>query len=143
MRKPKSQSGGAAMEVVLLFPVLCVMLLGAIDFGRVTYDIETVSNAARAGVSHGSLNMAKSKQIDEIKQVAINEARDIRDAGVAVKRFGGCENGNPVDCDDTCAEGAPRCYVQVTVQKTFRTLIDYPGIPDTVNIRRQAIMRAR
>ena len=46
-----------------------------------------------------------------------------------------CEDDTTVDCiTGTCVEGAPQIYVKVTVAKTFTTLVDFPGIPHTIDM---------
>jgi len=143
---PQSQAGSATLELSLLSPLLILMLLGSIDFARLFYDGITVANAARAGVQYGALSKSKSGDINGMVQAAMNDVEDLYGVSVTAERYCACSDGSRVDCvngDCSLLEGKPQIYVKVTVQKTFETLFPYPGIPHTLNLRREAIMRAR
>ena len=142
MKKSKWESGIALVEMAIVLPLLLLLLLGTIDFGRVFYQAVTVANVARAGASYGSLDEARSKDLSGIQQAALQEAQDIDGVSVMVERFCQCADGSPMNCDGVCPEGVPRIYVKVIAAKTFRTIVPYPGIPDPVNIDREVIMRA-
>ena len=47
----RNQLGGALVETALTAPLLVLMLLGLVEFGRVAYISIQTSNAARAAVS--------------------------------------------------------------------------------------------
>ena len=142
--KRTSESGVASIEMGFVLPVLLLMFLGAVDFGRVFYHAVTVANAARAGVSYGSLDAARSEDLDMIRQVAEEEAQNISGVSVAVERYCECDDGSSVACDSECDEDEqPRIYVKVNVQKTYKTILDYPGIPHSLDLDHEAIMRAR
>src|SRR5438034_6510408 len=46
----------AAVELAILLPVLVLIVLGCIDFGRFAYNYIAVTNAARAGAAYGMMN---------------------------------------------------------------------------------------
>ena len=124
MRKTRRR-GVATAEMALLLPLMVMLLLGVIDFGRIFYEAMAVVSAARASVSYGE-NLSQDTEIS-----------------VTVERFCECADGSLVSCSSVCASGPSLVYVKATAEKTFRTLIPYPGIPDPVTIRRIAYMRAR
>src|SRR5439155_9979858 len=51
-----ARQGTAAVEFALILPVLMMLLLGCIDFGRFPHSYIAVTNAARAGAGFGSVN---------------------------------------------------------------------------------------
>src|SRR5713101_4412469 len=51
-----SRQGTAAVEFALILPILMLLLLGCIDFGRFPHSYIAVTNAARAGAGFGSVN---------------------------------------------------------------------------------------
>lgn len=142
MRKTRRR-GVATAEMALLLPLMVMLLLGVIDFGRIFYEAVTVVSAARAGVSYGSLRENLSQDTARIKQLSEEDAQNLDEISVTVKRFCECADGSLVSCSSVCADGPSLVYVKVTAEKTFRTLISYPGIPDPITIRRIAYMRAR
>jgi hypothetical protein len=144
-RNPRSQAGTATVEMALLSPLLVLMFLGTIDFGRLFYDGITAANAARAGAQYAAQSKAKSEDTYGITQAAMADAENVDGVSVAVERYCECSNGSSVDCDDDCGifDRAPRVYVRVRAEKTFETLFPYPGIPHTVNINQEAVIRAQ
>src|SRR5512143_2855550 len=52
--RPAGQSGQSLVEFALLFPLLLLILLGAIDLGRAFNAYFTITNASREGARWGS-----------------------------------------------------------------------------------------
>src|SRR2546422_11688409 len=46
----------AAVELAILLPVLMLIVLGCVDFGRFAYNYIAVTNSARAGAAYGMMN---------------------------------------------------------------------------------------
>jgi len=53
-RSRRARAGQAIVETALLFPILCLLVLGSTDLGRVFYYSIEVTNAAREGARFGS-----------------------------------------------------------------------------------------
>lgn len=53
-RARRRKAGQAIVETALLFPILCLLVLGSTDLGRVFYYSIEVTNAAREGARFGS-----------------------------------------------------------------------------------------
>jgi Flp pilus assembly protein TadG len=51
----RSERGQALVEAALLLPILMVLAMGAVDFGRAYYAYTTLANAAREGAICASL----------------------------------------------------------------------------------------
>ena len=49
-----NRRGGALLELAVAIPMLILIAIGVIDYGRVYTTAITVSNAARAGAEFGS-----------------------------------------------------------------------------------------
>src|SRR5262245_46343760 len=52
----RTRRGAAAAELAFILPVLLLIVLGAIDFGRFAYSYIALTNAARAGAGLGCVN---------------------------------------------------------------------------------------
>ena len=144
MIKWRQQSGTVSVEMAAMLPILILLTLGAVDLGRLFYVTVTVANAARAGVSYGSLNKQRSKNLDKSHEFGHADADSVQ-GGVAVNatRFCECSDGSSVDCETgTCDEGSKSIYVRVRAWKTYQTLLPYPGIPNSVAMVRDAYMQA-
>ncbi len=58
MRCPRfgrGRAGQAIVETALLFPLLCLLILGSVDLGQVFYYSLGITNAAREGARHGTV----------------------------------------------------------------------------------------
>jgi Flp pilus assembly protein TadG len=144
-RNRKSDNGNATVEFALLLPLMLLLVLGAVDFARLFYAAITVASAARAGVQYGAQDTIKAKDTTGMQTAASNDAADITGVTATAQAYCECADGTRVDCiTGTCSGGTkPPAYVQVTVQKTFTTLVDYPGIPHNTALSRTAIMRVQ
>ena len=145
MRKNwKSDDGNATVEFALLLPLMLLLVLGAVDFARLFYAAITVASAAWAGVQYGAQDTIKAKDNAGMQTAASNDAADITGVTATAQSYCECSNGTRVDCiTGTCSGARPPLYVQVTVQKTFTTLVDYLGIPHNTALSRTAIMRVQ
>jgi len=144
-RQARKRAGTATVELALLLPMLLVVALGAVDFGRVFYMSVGVANAARAGVQYGAQSMAFSLDYAGMKQAALNDGSDIPGLTANATRWCQCAGGNPTSCSSSfCGNSSvPQVYVQVNTQATFNTMVKYPGVPSTVTLSKQAIMRVQ
>ncbi len=142
--KLSERRGTATAELALILPLLILLVLGTTDLGRLFYAAVGVANAVRAGLSYGALDESKSRDTSTITQIASNDVLLIDGVTINVSRICECADTSVVDCETgTCDEGSPRVYVRVQAEKTFNTVLPYPGIPNSVPIIRDAYMRAR
>ncbi len=139
--------GTSTVEMAMILPVLLLLALGAVDLGRMFYDAVGVANAARAGLSYGSLSEAYSQDTTKITEVANADAVSLQ-GGVTlnVTRICHCVEGNQhtqVDCESGPCSGGwdPWVYLKVQASKTYSTMLPFPGVPDSVSITRDAYMQ--
>lgn len=144
-------AGAAVVEFALVLPVVLLFLIGVVDFGRLFVIGIGVSGAAEAGAQYGAQTAATSKDTvgmriaangdynaarlgSSITVTASSQCRCPTDDSV----LGSCVNavcgGNPV---------TPRVYVSVQASRTVSLLIHYPGIPQTIDVTRRAVVRAQ
>ncbi len=133
----KSEQGTAIVECTLLAPIIVMLILGVIDFGRVFYEAISLANAVRAGVHYGARSPAIS--LTAVEQATYGDLQNIANVTVTAA----CEQ--PVGASLDCSSAAPNqsLYLRVTAQKTFETLFPYPGIPSSVNLSKEALMRVQ
>lgn len=140
--RTQRRRGAAAVELGLLLPLLMLILLGTIDFGRFAHSYIAVTNASRAGAGFAAMNPftnaskpswdAKIRQtvLDELRQV-IDADPDVADTDVQVTALRTFETG----------QSTSLWYVDVTVTMPFETLVSWPGIPNTLNLARRVRFR--
>jgi len=133
--------------MAILLPVLILLLLGCVDFGRGFFDALAVESAANAGAQYGGIDTATAKDTAGIRAAVLANLGDTpsgRPVDVAIETFCNCEDGGTVACDTgSCGTSTPRTYVRVTVEMPFVTILDYPGIPHRLTLRRSSLQRAR
>ena len=152
-----AEAGGALVELALVLPVLVLVFVGTVDFGRVFYTSQSLVNAARAGAQYGAHSLARSADLAGMKATA--EAAS-NTAGITAIATRLCEcasdtatfsstAGSPNDCVSPQASSCPGKHrvvtVTVTTTKTFNTLIGggLPGFLQSLSLTRSATMRAQ
>jgi Flp pilus assembly protein TadG len=140
-----NRRGGALLEIAVAMPMLILIAIGVIDYGRVYYTAITVSNAARAGAEFGStsyyayaFNSADQQSFAQLD--GVNAALDSVRANTVCK----CPDGSTVGCSTVCAGyGRARVFVTVRAYKRVTLFLRYPGLPTSINVSRSATFRAK
>ena len=130
------------VELALLLPILVFGLIGAADLARAFALQLAIQNGARAGAEAFAINFTPTRAL------AIQRAFD------EMSRTPGMDINNPslvVDAWALQSDGATAClqpptvatpcFVTVSIQYTFRTLVAWPLIPNTANFNRSTTMR--
>ena len=130
------RQGTSSVELAIILPVLMLIVLGTVDFGRFAYHYIAVTNAARAGAEYATMNPYLSAGAVTWRSQVQQTARD--------------ELVNQVGCDPNLLtttvtvtiESSGLRHVRVdAVYSSFQTLISWPGIPDTVTLGSSVVMR--
>ena len=146
------EAGQSLVELALVLPVLLLILVGAIEVGRMGYAAIEVSNAARAGVAYGAQNVFTAVDLKGMQAAALNDGADIagwKNGGftATASKYCLCSNGIPI----TCASAGTGCvspsriliYVQVNTQASVNALFYMEGLPRSYTVRGKAIMRVQ
>jgi len=131
------------LEFAVVVPVLMLLAIGAVDFGRAFYTGITVASAVRAGAQFGAQDVLTSTDNPGMIQAARDDAGN---AGLAVtpSHFCRCPDGTDPGCSGTCAGyGEPQLFVQVNATDTVSFIIRYLGFPSRMIFRDSAIFRAK
>jgi Flp pilus assembly protein TadG len=128
-RRSPSRRAAATVELALLLPFLIFLLLAGMDYSRVFYASVIVSNCARNGALWASdANLADHSAYDTVQDAVAADAADLDITQLQVTEVDGMD-----------AQGYG--FAQVTVSYPFQTVINYPGIPSSVQITRTTRMR--
>lgn len=127
----RRHEGQSIVELALLTPVLLFILLIAVDFGRAYSASIEVTNAAREGAAFGSRSSENANNPSAVKDAVQADTPSIY--GVAI------EDDDILTSTPTDSYGYEQ--VVVTVNYKFETLVDYPGIPSSIDISRTVTMR--
>jgi Flp pilus assembly protein TadG len=133
-----NDAGQAMIELALLLPMLCYLLIGGIDIARVYAMQLAVQNGARAGAESGAIgyNLTDAQIVTHVQQ--------------EMGRTPGMDGYNTVGTSTTCPtlSAGQNCilvshpvvssvtYIKVEVQYTFQTIIAWPIIPNSFALNR-------
>jgi Flp pilus assembly protein TadG len=106
MASVRSERGQGLVELALLLPILIVVVMGVLDFGRVYFAYVTITNAAREGAFFASLNPTVSDA----------SVQAIVDAEISGQLDGGAR---VIDVSDSRSPGS---QLTVTVQHDFQAI---------------------
>jgi len=142
-----SERGGALVELAVVLPVLILIAIGVMDYGRVYYTSVTVANAARAAAEWGAYGRTgSSTSYSDIQNFGNLEGADAGTITITpTPPVCRCSpTGGTVSCTNSCGGyGAPQVYVTATATKSVALILRYPGLPPTVTISRSATFRAQ
>ena len=143
----RNEIGSSLVELAIALPVLLIVFFGTVDFARVIYVANALTNAARAGAQFGSLTPSSAKDLTGIEATAeaASPASQAITATVSLPSCF-CETNAAVATATTCASTCPggqhlSVYVTVTTSATFARVTPFPGIPATIALTRAARMR--
>jgi Flp pilus assembly protein TadG len=146
----KNDHGAALVELAFVIPILLLLVIGAVDFGRAYYMGIEVTNAAHAGAEYGSLNPPITSTAGIIA-AAKQSASDLSSMSVTVPSWG-CECSDGSSSSASCAT-TPSCtvtstrggnavyWVKVNTSVTYTTLMPWPGISNSFALSGTATVR--
>jgi Flp pilus assembly protein TadG len=154
---PKAQAGVALVEFALALPILMMLLVGIIEYGRYTYFGIEIGNAAHAGAEYGSQSASTGADVTGMKNAAIADGQNaifpLNTSAVAAQDVCTCWSGTAESpspptaaaCGQPCttAGARPVTYAQVTVTGTLTPLFNYSmlGLPSSWTVARTARIR--
>jgi Flp pilus assembly protein TadG len=109
--KHDSERGAAAVEFAILLPLLLMLVLGTIEFGRAYNAQITLTNAARDGVRVMAINNNPTAAATAVQSAAASVSSTIPSSAVTVS-------------PTTCSTGT---QVTVTVKYTLSTITGIAG----------------
>jgi Flp pilus assembly protein TadG len=149
----RREAGVALVEFALALPLLIMLLIGVIEFGRLAYFSIQVGNAAHAGAEYGSLNVQNGANFTGMKNAAIADGQNsIAAISASAQNVCSCWTGtaevpNPPSssaCGAACtvAGGRQVTYAQVKVTGIIKPLFNYgPLVPSSWTVVKTATIR--
>jgi Flp pilus assembly protein TadG len=123
--------GTWAVECAIALPILLLLALGSVDFGRIPYFHQIVANAARTGAetgaTHGFTSFTRATWETGIENAALREMQNIPDFDPAQMTYELTTTTN--------ADGLERIVVEVSYP--FETRIEWPGLPTEVDLHKR------
>ncbi len=92
----RRQRGQSLVEMALLLPVLCTIMLGALDLGRAYYSYAAVANAARVGAQYAAYATVWPLDAAAVEAKVRDEASDVSVRDVTLTPESGWAQGQDV-----------------------------------------------
>src|SRR5262245_31708724 len=130
------QGGSVAVEMALVLPLLVLIVLLCVDFGRFAYTYIAAKNAARAGAEYGIMHpysdSSKTTWENNIQEAARDEMEQQR----------GYTRTNLTTTVTVTIEssGLRRVRVKATYS-SFRPIVHWPKFPATFDLKGEVEMR--
>lgn len=135
----KDDNGVAATEFAMIAPILCVLLIGIIDYGayiKARMELDDLARAtAEYAVQGGDPEEAIGDVVEESEPYQKAEEEQQALASTAEETCE-CADGVEVECTASCGEDDyVRHFFTVTIEKNYTPLFAYPGIGENLTIR--------
>lgn len=133
--RSRRRLGAAATELALVLPVLMLLLLGCVDFGRAGYHAVALANASGAAghyaATHRPTPLSQVDWENQIRQIVAEELAAIP----------GFQDGDLIVT--ATAEEEESGDLKLTVQTTypFRTIVNWPGLPEQAAVSQTVVFR--
>ena len=135
------RQGSSLVECAVVLPVLILLMVGAIDFGKAYFLSIQVASAAQAGAAYGVTNFTDTAGMVTAARLNAPAVPSM----TTVATFGcECHDGSATSASCTSNPTCPQNvlnYVDVTTTATYTPMLPYPGIPASINLRSEVRMR--
>src|SRR5277367_3888446 len=89
---PREDRGQAFVELALVLPIFILLMIGAVEVGRLAYASIEVSNAARAGAAYGAQTGTTASDFTNIQLAATEDAPDVTSLSATPSLSCSCES---------------------------------------------------
>lgn len=124
-----SRAGVAATELALVSPLLILLALGCVDYGRISHASIALNSAVGAGATYAMSHRFTTSTLADWKAEVLQAATD------EMKSVPQYSSGQFTP-DVTSTTQGSTTTVTVRATYTFSTLIRWPGLPSPVTITR-------
>jgi hypothetical protein len=142
LRRPFGRGQGL-VELAMALPLLLLMLVAAVDMGRLLFMSIAANSAARAGVQYGAQSVITASDANGMVQAALQDGKDVSGLSATASYYCKCPDGStPNSCgDNVCASGQQIIYVNVVTTAQFTAMTRIPGIPSPLTVSASATRR--
>lgn len=140
----RNEHGASLIELAITLPLLLLLLMGAVDFGRAFYLALEIAGAAQAGAEYGSENPTDTAGM---KTAAQDDAPNVPSLTVTTPTYG-CECSDGTGFSASCSSQPTSCtynvvyLVTVTVSTTYTPLVPWPYVPSSLTLTNTSKMRS-
>lgn len=132
-QQSRRRRGLAAIEFALVLPVLILIVLGCIDFGRVAHDDITLSNATGAGAAYAATHRVTPTTYASwsaaVHDIVLDEMRNLSNFDPARLHVS----------SDFTEDAFGNVIVTVEATYRFQTAVVWPGLPHVLDLRERVV----
>jgi hypothetical protein len=129
--RTRSRPGTSALELAFILPVVIALALGTVDLGRVVHYENVLSNAARVGADCGATqrlySFSRPQWESRITARVQEEAAHLPHFDSSLLEI----------VIETFIQADGTLRVEVEVAYPFETVVDWPGLPQNIELRRR------
>jgi Flp pilus assembly protein TadG len=153
--RTRCERGAALVELAVALPMLAILLVGTLDFGRVFRSAMVVTAAARAGALYGAFSIPRALDTPNVT-AAVNNVLTSNNLtsgpSPTVTLLCECATNAGVftatspanTCTATCGTGTHMVTrISVSVTRTFTLGSSLPAFPASITVTRTAIQRVQ
>jgi Flp pilus assembly protein TadG len=145
-RMLRDTKGAIAVEFALIMPLLCVTLIGIVDFGNYLHEKMTLDALARAGVQYviqggNPANVNADIIVPSAAYQKWHLENDPSSYTGTLTCY--CASGASVNCNTgSCPAGDyVRSFYTVQINVTYPTILPWTGFPNTIAMQGYARMQ--
>jgi Flp pilus assembly protein TadG len=144
VRRRKNQRGNVLVEFTVSVLVLTMLLAATADLGRMFYYADLCASAAEAGVHYAMVSAGHNTDLTGIQNAALaepNTTPTLTGLSAVATNFYTCEGSTTTSTTvPSCGSGKVVTYVQVNVTYSFKTLMGWTFIPNTISLGAKQVM---
>jgi Flp pilus assembly protein TadG len=131
MRRWKSENGQSLVEAALALPLLCLILIGIVEFAQILIIKQALTNAAREGARVGALELDNSQALSTAQATAEDY---LNKSGVDLSR-------SSVQSSFSTINGIDAVEIDISYQYQSSLTAWIPGVPSTLGLASRVVMR--
>lgn len=140
----ENTNGVAAVEFVLIAPILLLLLIGLVDFGLYINAKMKLENMARASSEYVRNGGDPNNLTADVLAYSgsSDSANSFDDITLTTSNVCECDDNVETDCATGCAaDGYMREFIIINLDMTYNTLFPYPGLPGSIPLSGRARMQ--
>ncbi|MCI0376561.1 MAG: pilus assembly protein [Gemmataceae bacterium] len=123
----ETRRGAAVAEMAVIVSLLVYLFVIGVDFARLFYQYQTITNCARSGAIYGTRDESAPNDTAGIEKTALADAKNLSPAPKVTSKTAVDDQGFPC--------------LQVTVEWMYTSVTNFPGVPSSLNLSRTVQMR--
>jgi hypothetical protein len=135
--------GAAAVEFVLILPIILALIVPCIDFASVVLEKQNISSIINSSL--GIVSAAEGRDINDeeiVAEIRNKFSENGRELLISLERQCVCLNEG-IECQGECLNGTKSKVLELTIAYNVDLMFPYPGIGDSYRIEKNITYRLK